>query len=44
MGTGVGGGLLLTGGVLSLVAEKWMKYSTIKPVLENDRVGLSITF
>ena len=44
VGTGVGGGLLLTGGVLSLVAEKWMKYSTIKPVLENDRVGLSITF
>ena len=44
MGTGVGGGLLLTGGVLSLVAEKWMKYSTIKPVLENDRVGLSILF
>lgn len=44
VGTGVGGGLLLTGGVLYLVAEKWMKYSTIKPVIENDRVGLSITF
>lgn len=41
---GVGGGLGVTGGVLYLVAEKWMKYSTIKPVIENDRVGLSITF
>lgn len=41
---GVGGGLGITGGVLYLVAERWMKYSTIKPVIESDKVGLSITF
>lgn len=44
VGLGVGGGLGITGAILYLTAEKWLKYSTVKPILESDKVGLVITF
>lgn len=44
VGFGVGGGLGITGAILYLTAEKWLKYSTIMPVIDKDMVGLRITF
>lgn len=39
-----GGGLSLASLVVYLVSEKWLKYSTIKPVLKDDQVGITISF
>lgn len=40
----VGGGLGIASIVTFVVAEKWLKYSSIKPILNGDQVGLTITF
>ena len=39
-----GGGLGVASFVIYIVAEKWLKYSTIKPVLNGDQVGIMINF
>lgn len=39
-----GGGLGVASFVMYIVAEKWLKYSSIKPVLNGDQVGIMINF
>lgn len=39
-----GGGLGVASFVVYIVSEKWLKYSTIKPVLKGDQVGIMINF